>query len=447
MTWSNKVTWSEGLFLRPQLFQQQERYLELQIHNRTKPLTPFYWGFSNLQVDHESLYFGKLVLSRASGIFVDGTAFDVPNQAVPPPPLTILPEHINKLIYLALPIRTPNGEETTFDNANESLARNTVFQAEVRDSNSIGQGAKPIQLSQLRLRLVPETELSSAWMGLPIARVLAINSDNSIILDDNFIAPVNIYGASEMLSQWAMQLNGNLLQRTQMLAQRLSSTGGLDHSNSIEVSDFLVLQTLNRYVPQFERFLQIKELSPEHLYALLKVFSSELSTFLRTDTRRQKNLPAYQHIDPYASFKALVDDVRELLNNVMVRSAETIYLEQKEHGLRQASIDPNQLASFTKLIIAVSASQSLEQIANQFPKLSKIGPTAKISELVRFHLPGISISLLPGAPRQIPFSSGFVYFQIEQVGSLWDLVSDTGGLAIHLASELPNVKLELWGIK
>ena len=28
MSWKNKVIWSEGLFLRPQHFQQQERYFE-----------------------------------------------------------------------------------------------------------------------------------------------------------------------------------------------------------------------------------------------------------------------------------------------------------------------------------------------------------------------------------------------------------------------------------
>ena len=28
MSWDNKVVWSEGMFLRPQHFQQHDRYLE-----------------------------------------------------------------------------------------------------------------------------------------------------------------------------------------------------------------------------------------------------------------------------------------------------------------------------------------------------------------------------------------------------------------------------------
>ena len=42
MSWTNKVVWSEGLFLRPQLFQQMERYLESFTHRRSSPLSPFY---------------------------------------------------------------------------------------------------------------------------------------------------------------------------------------------------------------------------------------------------------------------------------------------------------------------------------------------------------------------------------------------------------------------
>jgi len=72
MSWYNKVAWSEGLFLRPQLFQQQERYLEHLAHKRAAPLGPFFWGFSHYALDSESLSLGKLVLASAAGVFSDG---------------------------------------------------------------------------------------------------------------------------------------------------------------------------------------------------------------------------------------------------------------------------------------------------------------------------------------------------------------------------------------
>lgn len=86
MSWTNKVVWSEGLFLRPQLFQQQERYLENFAHKRAIPLSPFYWGFSRYSIDNEALALGKLILKDAAGIFRDGTPFDIPSTNPPPPP-------------------------------------------------------------------------------------------------------------------------------------------------------------------------------------------------------------------------------------------------------------------------------------------------------------------------------------------------------------------------
>lgn len=87
MSWNDRVVWSEGQFLLPQMFQQQERYLEHVMHYRSLPLTPFFWGFSHYNIDGEALNIGKLILKEASGIFPDGTPFNAPDHTPLPPPL------------------------------------------------------------------------------------------------------------------------------------------------------------------------------------------------------------------------------------------------------------------------------------------------------------------------------------------------------------------------
>ncbi len=82
----------------------------------------------------------------------------------------------------------PNGEETTFDSSANSLARYAVFDTNLRDTNSIGHGAKPVQLSGLRL--IPRRELTDGWIGLPLTRVQTIRADGSIELDESLIPPV-----------------------------------------------------------------------------------------------------------------------------------------------------------------------------------------------------------------------------------------------------------------
>ena len=47
MTTNSKVVWSEGLFLRPQHFQQQERYFERYMEARSLGCVSHGWGFSS----------------------------------------------------------------------------------------------------------------------------------------------------------------------------------------------------------------------------------------------------------------------------------------------------------------------------------------------------------------------------------------------------------------
>lgn len=447
MTWTHKVTWTEGLFLRPQLFQQQERYLETFVHRRTLPLSPFFWGFSHLRIDPESLTLGKLVIASASGICADGTPFDIPGQTPPPAPLTLLPEHLGQTLHLALAIRVPNGEETSFEGAPVSSARFTVFDADIRDANSVGQGVRSVQLSQLRMVLVPQKELTSAWMGLPIARLTALRSDGSAELETAIIAPVNRYGASELLGQWISQLHGTLKQRLDLLADRLSGSGAQGGTQAAEVSDFLLLQILNRYEPQLDHLLQVKETPPEHAYVLLRSLASELSTFVRVHSRRANPVPAYQHADPYETFKPLVDETRELLNNVLIRSAQSIALQQRPHGMYLASVDPTELKSYSHIVLAVAADMPADQLAQQFVAHAKLASSDRLPELVRLHLPGLTLRVLPVPPRQIPFNAGHVYLQLEPLGNHWERLQTHGGIGLHVGKEFPNLRMELWGVR
>jgi len=447
MTWTNKVTWSEGLFLRPQLFQQQERYLESYAHKRSAPLSPFFWGFGHFSIDDESLKLGKLVLARASGVFQDGTPFDIPGDSQAPAPLTLLPEHLEQTLYLALPIRTPNSEETTFETTGKSMARFGVFDAELRDANSIGQGDKPVQLSRLRLAVIPDKEMSKTWIGLPLAKLTTLRSDGGAELAATLIPPVNRYGASETLNRWVSQIHGIAYQRAESLARRLSGIAGSGATQSAEVSDFLLLQILNRYEPLLAHLLKVKETNPEKIYSLLRSLNGELSTYIRIQQRRPNKFSDYDHARPYEIFRPLVDDTRELLNNLLIRSAQSLELTEKAFGMFLASVDPVDIQAFSSLVLAVSASIPPDQLAQNFVAHAKLAASDRLPELVRMHLPGITLRVLPVPPRQIPFNAGFVYFQVEPQGTHWEHLRKHGGIGLHVATTFSNLRMELWGIR
>lgn len=183
------------------------------------------------------------------------------------------------------------------------------------------------------------------------------------------------------------------------------------------------------------------------LYTALRTLSGELATFVRGTTRRPQPHPAYQHLDPYLSFRELIGDVQALLNDVLVRSAQSIPLASRPNGVRVASVEPAELQGFSSLVFAVAAHTPPEQLASQFPARCKVGPSDRLTELIRSHLPGIPLQTLPVPPRQIPFNAGFVYFQIDPRGPLWEHMVKHGGLALHVAGEFPGLRMELWGVR
>ncbi|WP_241579908.1 type VI secretion system baseplate subunit TssK [Rosenbergiella nectarea] len=445
---TNKVVWSEGLFLRPQLFQQQERYLEYYAHKRASTITPFYWGFSHYEIDHEALSYGKLVLRSGWGVLPDGTPFDIPGHASSPEPLTITAEHLNKVIYLAVPLRLDNTDETIFDDADHSsLARFCAFETELSDTNVIRQGPKPVQLASLRLALVSESEMTASWIGLPLVRVRAIQPDGSILLHtEDYVPPVTACAANPLLVEWLTHLNALVKMRAETLAARLSNSDGRA-SASAEIVDYLLLQIFNKYETVLDHLRHIPELAPIAFYESLATFASELSTFVRTKTRRPRAIPGYNHADLYASLRPLVDDIHEMLNQILVRAGQTIPLELRGNGVWSASMLPRELLDFSGLVLAVHAQMPLDVLRHQFALQAKLSAPAQLHDLVRSHLPGLTLRALPVPPRQIPYSAGYVYFELITSGPFWDKIANTGALALHVAGDFTELKIELWGIR
>ena len=112
MSSNSRVVWSEGLFLRPQHFQQQTRYFERYVEGRGRALRAHSWGFSELEIERDLLGIGKLGLRRAAGVFPDGTPFSMPDDDPLPPPLELTELVRDQRVYLALPLRKEGARES-----------------------------------------------------------------------------------------------------------------------------------------------------------------------------------------------------------------------------------------------------------------------------------------------------------------------------------------------
>jgi len=437
----NKVLWSEGLFLRPQHFQQQARFIERLLETRCYALRGHPWGCVELEFERDMLAIGKLALRRAIGVFPDGTPFRMPEDEPVPSPLDIGRQVRDETVYLALPVRQQSGAEVDRSASQEGIVRHSIREIESRDSASEAGMSAVIEVAPLRARLMLSRETLDDYARIPIAQVLECRADKRVVLDERFIPTVLDVRAAPVLATFMTELQGLLHQRGEALAGRVSATG---RGGAAEIADFLMLQAINRYEPEIAHLVAGGVVHPEDLYRFCVSAAGELATFT-TVSKRPGALPGYTHERLRESFEPVVAALRASLSAVLEQSAIAIPIEPRKFGLSVAQVADRTL--FGTAVLAVRADTPAEELRQRFPAQLKIGPVEKIRDLVNLQLPGIALQAIPVAPRQIPYHAGFVYFELNQASELWEQLKVSGGIALHVGGEFPGLKLEFWAIR
>lgn len=147
-----------------------------------------------------------------------------------------------------------------------------------------------------------------------------------------------------------------------------------------------------------------------------------------TDRKRATDFPPYRHDDLKATFGAVFDDLRTSLSAVLEQAAVAIELVERRHGVRVGTIHDRTLLRDAGFVLAVRADMAAEDIRRRLPAQIKVGPVERISELVNVALPGIPVRSLPVLPRQLPYRSGTVYFEIDTQSPLWKQLDTSGRL-------------------
>lgn len=439
----DKVVWSEGMLLRPQHMQQHDRYLDQQFRARSRMLTPFGWGVRQLQMDEQLLQQGAFAVSRAEGLFPDGTVFSATssNQRLL---LEVLPGRQNVLVYLALPVVLMGADETAPAQDDNSLTRWVRSEEDVQDSNLGSSKTVNISVAQARLKLLLEGDLSADYTSIPIARIKESYADGRIELDEQYIPPCLCVTASQRLTFFLKETLSLLSHRAEAIAARLSAASG--RRGSTDIADFMLLQLVNRYRAGLRHFEHIQQLHPETLYHQLVMLNGEMATFTTEAKLAAQDIP-YDHKNLTQSFNLLMGDLRQSLSLVFEQTAIALALQERPYGVRVAPIQDRALLDQAQFYLAVKSEWGPDRIRTLFPSVVKAGGVELLSELVNLQLPGISLIPQPVAPRQVPYSSGCTYFQLEKTPEHWQQLKKSGGIAFHFSGEVPGLELELWAVK
>lgn len=441
---SNRVVWTEGMFLRVQHFQQADRWTEALVNASVRDLQPHRWGVAEISLDRDMLHIGKFALSACRGTMPDGTPFSIPDDTDPPPPLELAGSERNATVFLAMPLRQQGAFETGSDRREDAGTRYRRASFDAPDANSGSFASAALEIGRSRLNYIVSGAPTAGYALLPVAIIVEMRPDLSVTLDEKFIAPCLNCAAQPVIIGFLTELQGLITHRAEAIAARMADPSV---RGTAEVADFMLLQSMNRAEPLLRHLLAAAgTLHPEAFYRHCIVLAGELATYT-AQSKRAAVFPPYRHDNLTASFAPVFADLRASLSSVLEQTAVLIPLQDRRHGVRVGMIADRSLLLGATFVLSVHADVPAEQLRRMFPNQMKIGPVEQIAQLVNIALPGIPIRPLPVAPRQLPYRSGSVYFELERGGPIWKQLASSGAIALHLAGSFPQIEMELWAIK
>ena len=443
MSWTSRIVWQEGMFLRAQHFQQQDRWIEQSLKTRVAALGPYWWGVSELEIDRDALAIGRFALHTAVGAFPDGTSFGFPGgDADDPAPLELGDQVRNATIYLAIPSPAPYALQVGEVGSGEEKRLN-ARDFQVTDTHSGSPEHADLVIGRLGLRLILGEEERAGYQCVAVARVREVSPDRRVTLDDEFIPPVLCCRAALRLSGFITELVGMINQRSEELGARLTGGGS---RGVAEQQDFLLLQVSNRWLPVLRHWAGAAVLHPERLFEALVQMAGELATFSEP-SRRPGIFPAYRHEDLQSSFTPVIGALRRSLSIVVGPGVTEIPLQEMRYGVRRGTLTDRTVLQSAAFYLVVRAAVPGEALRRLFPAQVKIGAIEQIRELVNAAVSGIAVRPLPVAPRQLPFLPDANYFELDRGSPHWAQMQNAAAFGIHVSSEFPNLQMQLWAVR
>ena len=433
MSGSGRVLWSEGLFLRPQHFQQQDRATEALVRGSLRAARLQPWGFASLALDPVLLEAGRIAVAAASGIFPDGTPFAIPETMAPPEPVAIGRDTPAGPVCLALPLEAPGGASFDPAHAAPSGARYRGAIERVRDAVHGGADPEEIEIARPSAVLLPPGRETGGYTALPVAEAAGLRADGGIALREDFLPPALISAAVPFYGQLLQELVTGLDRIAEAHGRMV--LGGAGRS----VENLLVLELANAARPRLAHMAEQKLFHPGELFLELAGLAGRMATY-GSGSRRLSELPAYDHLAPAPAFAALTDTLRSLVLSLRHVEPKSRPLAVMKHATNiwKVRIDNAELLTSSRIVVRVGSELSDDALRRIFVQQATVGSAGEFDSLWKSRLPGIPLKPLHSQPREIPYDGDRLCLELDQKSEHWASLRDAPGFVIGVSGVLPS---------
>ncbi|MDH5531711.1 MAG: type VI secretion system baseplate subunit TssK [Paracoccaceae bacterium] len=428
---SNKVVWSEGLFLRTQHFQQQDRYAESLLRGALLAAPLQAYGFSSLELDQAALDAGRLSIATAAGLFPDGTPFSIPDGMVAPASIAVKGDGSAGIVSIAIPAEQRGSASIDPAHGEPSGARYRGRLTSVRDAVRGGADAEEIEVADLSARLIGPGETTAGFTVLPLARIDGLRADGSVALVDGYLPPALLI----RVAPWYAGLLQELVTGLERIAE---AHGGLVRGGAgRSVENLLILELANAASPQLAHLLAQNLVHPAVLFGELAGLAGRMATY-GSSSRRLTDLPVYDHNDPQPAFAALADTLRSMVLSLRHVEPKSRALPVARHAQNvwKVRIDNPEILKSSRIVLRIGSEMSDESLRKIFAGQATVGAADEFEKLWKSRLPGIVLKPLHSQPREIPYDGERLCLELDQKSEHWTQLLDAPGFVIGVSGKL-----------
>ncbi len=454
------IYWHEGVFLRPQHFQQQDAFHDAKGLALAAMTRPFFWGVRALAVAEGALKDQVLELTELEVLFQDGSLVRYPGNA------RVAARSFEGLwadtgrplaVYLALRKLMPDGVNIADDPNGGGGREDRGVRYGISDPDSPTKDlyardpGQPVLYLEYNLRLLfgQEAEEASDCHLIQVAELERLGSEVRLV--GSFVPPVLTVESSPYLLGVFRELKEQLTSRGHELAQ-------YKHGRGLEAPDLgardllplLSLQCLNRWIPWLHQVVQSPRLAPWDGYAALRQIAGELSTFSRrydvfgsdADAGSGAGLPEYRHTRLRSGFGEARRVISRLLEE-LAAGPDFVAPLLFDGTYYYADVPERIFRAGSRYYLCVHSPGGADALVGTLQSLAKLSSKEYLPILIARALPGVALEYLAAPPTELPRRPDSIYFALDPHGPAWDPVRDNQNLGVYLETTPGEIEIEL----
>ncbi len=433
--------------LDPHHLQQWDRYQQSAVSARVRTLTPYDWGFSQVEIDREALGNGEFAVVRGAGVMPDGLVFNIPDSDPMPAARNVqayFPATEDRLpVYLCVPSERPSGSNVLLQGTtNGREMRYTAETIRVVDENT-GADERSIEVARTNFQIRFGGESLGDYSTLQVGEIRRSGS-GAFAPSETFVPPCLNVGASERLMTVVRRLLELLVAKSTELADRRRSVMAQRELSPADVAALSLYATVNTYIPLLNHHYAAGASHPETLYQGLLQLAGRLSANVADVAVAPRDFPVYNHGDLTTCFERLDGLVREMLGGVSPRANYVqVALDRERDNLFIARLDANLIQSAQLYLVARSEKFQEDVLVSELPRMLRIASPQTIDAVLRSYTRALAIEHTTRLPSGMPVDAQANYFQLQKRGPFWEAIRDSQAFALFVPSEFSDVTMKL----